>query len=69
MGIGFVGFLWHDGCHYLQNLGFKVLYGRASNIKSKVLIVKVGGEMISKLSSHENGKKITLSFVKYELNR
>jgi hypothetical protein len=45
-----------------------MLYGRSSNIKSKVLIVKIGGEMISKLSSYENGKKITLSFVKYELN-
>jgi hypothetical protein len=53
--------------HYLHNLGFRVLYGRVSSTIALGLILRYAGEMIAKVKGIENGKKITLSFVKWAI--
>lgn len=57
---------WMDGSHYLHQLGFRRFYARSSNVKSYALLTKNGAEMTTKVKALENGKVLTLSFVKWE---
>lgn len=68
MGTKLIVNFTYDINHYLQSLGFKVLYGRSSNERGLKLILRYGGEMTAQISKEYKGKVLTLSFVKWNLN-
>lgn len=56
MGSGLSMCFWFDLSHYLHSQGFRILYGRSSNVKSFALILKHGGESKGILKGVEGGK-------------
>lgn len=42
-GTGAIMYFWLDMSHYLYMRGFRMIYGRCSNVKSYKLILKAGG--------------------------
>lgn len=49
VGTGVAILFWLDSAHYLHAQGFRVMYGRSSNIKSFSLLMKYGASMTSKI--------------------
>ena len=59
---------WLDASHFLYGKGFRVFYGRASNVRSFKLLTSNGGTQTAILSSKEYGKELTLSFVRWPMD-
>ena len=68
IGKGAVMLFWLDFGHYLNSQGFRVMYGRLSNIKSYHLFSISGGDRPTKIKTEENGKSISLGFIRWPLN-
>ncbi len=49
IGSGLAALFWIDTSHYCHTEGFRIMYGRSSNIKSFKLVVKLGAHMTTKM--------------------
>ena len=68
IGKGVIMLCWLDLSHYFHSQGFRVMYGRTSHIKSYHLLSTNGGYRPTKIKAKENGKDITLGFIRWPLN-
>jgi hypothetical protein len=68
LGSGIALLFWLDIGDFLHSKGFRVFYGRSSNIKSYNLMVNNGGHGTAKVKILHNGTHLTLSFMKWPLN-
>jgi hypothetical protein len=66
MGSKVILLFWVDYLHLMHSMGFKYSYGRCSNVKTfHIGITYFEAEDMSKVKMVQEGKELTLSFIRY----